>query len=155
MLDSNVLRRGIRRVALTTGEQKLESSEIIASETRHYELVLMVHPDQSEQVPGMIDRCKSFVTTRGGTVHRVEDWGRRQLAYPILKVAKAHYLLFNIECSKSDVRELDRSFKFNDAIIRHLCVSSSGIPEGSSAMMRVVQKEAARKVEAGVSSQET
>ena len=87
-------------------------------------------------------------------MHRVEDWGRRQLAYPILKVAKAHYLLFNIECSKSDVRELDRSFKFNDAIIRHLCVLSSGIPEGSSAMMRVVQQEAAKKVEAGVSSQE-
>ena len=132
----------------------MESSEVIASETRHYELVLMVHPDQSEQVPGMIDRCKSFVTTRGGTVHRVEDWGRRQLAYPILKVAKAHYLLFNIECSKSDVRELDRSFKFNDAIIRHLCVLSSGIPEGSSAMMRVVQQEAAKKSEMGASSQE-
>ena len=132
----------------------MDSSEVIASETRHYELVLMVHPDQSEQVPGMIDRCKSFVTTRGGTVHRVEDWGRRQLAYPILKVAKAHYLLFNIECSKSDVRELDRSFKFNDAIIRHLCVLSSGIPEGSSAMMRVVQQEAAKKVEVGISSQE-
>ena len=132
----------------------MESNEVIASETRHYELVLMVHPDQSEQVPGMIDRCKSFVTTRGGTVHRVEDWGRRQLAYPILKVAKAHYLLFNIECSKSDIRELDRSFKFNDAIIRHLCVLSSGIPEGSSAMMRVVQQEAAKKVEMGVSSQE-
>ena len=133
----------------------MESSEIVASETRHYELVLMVHPDQSEQVPGMIDRCKSFVTTRGGTVHRVEDWGRRQLAYPILKVAKAHYLLFNIECSKSDIRELDRSFKFNDAIIRHLCVSSSGIPEGSSAMMRVVQKEAAKKVETGAPSQDS
>ena len=132
----------------------MDSSKVIANETRHYELVLMVHPDQSEQVPGMIDRCKSFVTTRGGTVHRVEDWGRRQLAYPILKVAKAHYLLFNIECSKSDVRELDRSFKFNDAIIRHLCVLSSGIPEGSSAMMRVVQQEAAKKVEVGVSSQE-
>ena len=131
----------------------MEGSEDIASETRHYELVLMVHPDQSEQVPGMIDRCKSFVTTRGGTVHRVEDWGRRQLAYPILKVAKAHYLLFNIECSKSDVRELDRSFKFNDAIIRHLCVSSR-YSRGSSAMMRVVQKEAAKKVETGVSSQE-
>ena len=132
----------------------MDSSEVIASETRHYALVLMVHPDQSEQVPGMIDRCKSFVTTRGGTVHRVEDWGRRQLAYPILKVAKAHYLLFNIECSKSDVRELDRSFKFNDAIIRHLCVLSSGIPVGSSATMRVVQQEAAKKVEVGISSQE-
>ena len=112
--------------------------------TRHYELVLMVHPDQSEQV-----------TTRGGTVHRVEDWGRRQLAYPILKVAKAHYLLFNIECSKSDVRELDHSFKFNDAIIRHLCVSSQGIPEGNSAMMRVVQKETAKKVETGASLSDT
>ena len=130
------------------------SNETMVTEARHYELVLMVHPDQSEQVPGMIERCKTFVTTRGGTVHRVEDWGRRQLAYPILKVAKAHYLLFNIECSKSDVRELDRSFKFNDAIIRHLCVSSSGVPEGSSPMMKVVQKEAAKKVEAGVSATE-
>ena len=131
------------------------SNETIVTEARHYELVLMVHPDQSEQVPGMIERCKTFVTTRGGTVHRVEDWGRRQLAYPILKVAKAHYLLFNIECSKSDVRELDRSFKFNDAIIRHLCVSSSGVPEGSSPMMKVVQKEAAKKVETGVSATES
>ena len=127
----------------------------MVTEARHYELVLMVHPDQSEHVPGMIERCKTFVTTRGGTVHRVEDWGRRQLAYPILKVAKAHYLLFNIECSKSDVRELDRSFKFNDAIIRHLCVSSSGVPEGSSPMMKVVQKEAAKKVETGVSATES
>ena len=130
----------------------MEISQTKSAETRHYELVLMVHPDQSEQVPGMIERCKSFVTTRGGTVHRVEDWGRRQLAYPILKVAKAHYLLFNIECGKSDVRELDHSFKFNDAIIRHLCVSSSGVPEGSSAMMKVVQKEAAKKVELGTSA---
>ena len=153
MLDSGFLRRE-NNASLKPKEKELESSEGIVNETRHYELVLMVHPDQSEQVPGMIDRCKSFVTTRGGTVHRVEDWGRRQLAYPILKVAKAHYLLFNIECSKSDVRELDRSFKFNDAIIRHLCVSSSGIPDGSSAMMRVVQKEAAKKVETEVSSQE-
>ena len=153
MLDSGFLRRE-NNASLKPKEKELESNEGIVNETRHYELVLMVHPDQSEQVPGMIDRCKSFVTTRGGTVHRVEDWGRRQLAYPILKVAKAHYLLFNIECSKSDIRELDRSFKFNDAIIRHLCVSSSGIPEGSSAMMRVVQKEAAKKAEIGVSSQE-
>ena len=153
MLDS-VLRRGNNASLKPQEKRNWKAAKVIASETRHYELVLMVHPDQSEQVPGMIDRCKSFVTTRGGTVHRVEDWGRRQLAYPILKVAKAHYLLFNIECSKSDVRELDRSFKFNDAIIRHLCVSSSGIPEGSSAMMRVVQKEAAKKVETGVSSQE-
>jgi small subunit ribosomal protein S6 len=114
---------------------------------RHYELVLMVHPDQSEQVPGMIDRCKSFVLTRNGLVHRVEDWGRRQLAFPILKIAKAHYLLFNIECLKEDIKELDHSFKFNDAIIRHLCIKVGSPPEGSSAMMKIVQKEEAKKSE--------
>ena len=127
-------------------------TSIIVSDKRHYELVLMVHPDQSEQVPGMIDRCKTFITTRKGTVHRVEDWGRRLLAYPILKVAKAHYLLFNIECSKLDIQELDHSFKFNDAIIRHLCVVSDGMPHGSSAMMKVVQKEAAKKADTSSNS---
>ena len=129
----------------------LETS-ITVSDKKHYELVLMVHPDQSEQVPGMIDRCKTFITTRKGTVHRVEDWGRRLLAYPILKVAKAHYLLFNIECSKLDIQELDHSFKFNDAIIRHLCVVSDGMPQGSSAMMKVVQKEAAKKADTSINS---
>ena len=127
-------------------------TSITVSDKRHYELVLMVHPDQSEQVPGMIDRCKTFITTRKGTVHRVEDWGRRLLAYPILKVAKAHYLLFNIECSKLDIQELDHSFKFNDAIIRHLCVVSDGMPQGSSAMMKVVQKEAAKKADTSINS---
>lgn len=129
----------------------METSKIV-SDKKHYELVLMVHPDQSEQVPGMIDRCKTFITTRKGTVHRVEDWGRRLLAYPILKVAKAHYLLFNIECSKLDIQELDHSFKFNDAIIRHLCVVSDGMPQGSSAMMKVVQKEAAKKADTSSTS---
>ena len=127
-------------------------TSIIVSDKKHYELVLMVHPDQSEQVPGMIERCKTFITTRKGTVHRVEDWGRRLLAYPILKVAKAHYLLFNIECSKLDIQELDHSFKFNDAIIRHLCVVSDGMPHGSSAMMKVVQKEAAKKADTSSNS---
>ena len=127
-------------------------TSITLSDKRHYELVLMVHPDQSEQVPGMIDRCKTFITNRKGTVHRVEDWGRRLLAYPILKVAKAHYLLFNIECSKLDIQELDHSFKFNDAIIRHLCVVSDGMPQGSSAMMKVVQKEAAKKADTSSNS---
>ena len=127
-------------------------TSITGSDKKHYELVLMVHPDQSEQVPGMIDRCKTFITTRKGTVHRVEDWGRRLLAYPILKVAKAHYLLFNIECSKLDIQELDHSFKFNDAIIRHLCVVSDGMPQGSSAMMKVVQKEAAKKADTSSNS---
>ena len=120
---------------------------VVADNLRHYELVLMVHPDQSEQVPGMIERCKSFVLTRKGVVHRVEDWGRRQLAFPILKIAKAHYLLFNIECGKDDIKELDHSFKFNDAIIRHLCIKVDGPPEGSSAMMKIVQKEEAKKTE--------
>ena len=129
----------------------METSTTVGDK-RHYELVLMVHPDQSEQVPGMIDRCKTFITTRKGTVHRVEDWGRRLLAYPILKVAKAHYLLFNIECSKLDIQELDHSFKFNDAIIRHLCVVSDGMPQGSSAMMKVVQKEAAKKADTSSNS---
>lgn len=127
-------------------------TSITVSDKKHYELVLMVHPDQSEQVPGMIDRCKTFITTRKGTVHRVEDWGRRLLSYPILKVAKAHYLLFNIECSKLDIQELDHSFKFNDAIIRHLCVVSDGMPQGSSAMMKVVQKEAAKKADTSSTS---
>ena len=129
----------------------METSTTVGDK-RHYELVLMVHPDQSEQVPGMIDRCKTFITTRKRTVHRVEDWGRRLLAYPILKVAKAHYLLFNIECSKLDIQELDHSFKFNDAIIRHLCVVSDGMPQGSSAMMKVVQKEAAKKADTSSTS---
>ena len=132
----------------------METSTTVGDK-RHYELVLMVHPDQSEQVPGMIDRCKTFITTRKGTVHRVEDWGRRLLAYPILKVAKAHYLLFNIECSKLDIQELDHSFKFNDAIIRHLCVVSDGMPQGSSAMMKVVQKEAAKKADTSSNSPST
>ena len=132
----------------------METSTTVGDK-RHYELVLMVHPDQSEQVPGMIDRCKTFITTRKGTVHRVEDWGRRLLAYPILKVAKAHYLLFNIECSKLDIKELDHSFKFNDAIIRHLCVVSDGMPQGSSAMMKVVQKEAAKKADTSSNSPST
>ena len=120
---------------------------VVKDGLRHYELVLMVHPDQSEQVPGMIERCKSFVLTRKGVVHRVEDWGRRQLAFPILKIAKAHYLLFNIECGKEDIKELDHSFKFNDAIIRHLSIKVEGPPEGSSAMMKIVQKEEAKKTE--------
>ena len=120
---------------------------VVKDGLRHYELVLMVHPDQSEQVPGMIERCKSFVLTRKGVVHRVEDWGRRQLAFPILKIAKAHYLLFNIECGKEDIKELDHSFKFNDAIIRHLSIKVEGPPEGSSAMMKIVQKEESKKTE--------
>lgn len=87
---------------------------------RHYEIVFLVHPDQSEQVPGMIDRYRSSIESNGGTIHRLEDWGRRQLAYPINKIHKAHYVLMNVECDQSTVDELESVFRFNDAVIRHL-----------------------------------
>jgi small subunit ribosomal protein S6 len=87
---------------------------------RHYEIVFLVHPDQSEQVPAMIERYKALVEADGGHVHRLEDWGRRALAYPIQNLAKAHYVLMNIECSQSVLTELQSSFRFNDAVLRHL-----------------------------------
>src|SRR5690606_26154923 len=89
---------------------------------RHYEIVFIVHPDQSEQVPQMVERYKGLVAQRNGTVHRLEDWGRRQLAYPIQKVHKAHYVLMNIECDNETLAELEHSFKFSDAVLRHLIV---------------------------------
>ena len=114
----------------------------VATSMRHYELVLLVHPDQSEQVPGMIERYSAIVTNKGGKVHRVEDWGRKQLAFPILKVSKAHYILLNIGCGQSEIEELEHSFRFNDAVIRHLCVRNNSAPSGPSPMMGSVQKEA-------------
>src|SRR3546814_21022330 len=87
---------------------------------RHYEVVVMVHPDQSEQVPAMTERYRNMIQTGGGTVHRLEDWGRRQLAYPIAKAHKAHYVLMNIEVSDETLAELENAFKFNDAVIRKL-----------------------------------
>ena len=89
---------------------------------RHYEIVFMVHPDQSEQVPGMIDRYSKIVEAGNGKLHRLEDWGRRQLAYPIEKMHKAHYVLMNIECDNETLAELEHSFKFSDAVLRHLTV---------------------------------
>ena len=89
---------------------------------RHYEIVLLIHPDQSEQVPAMLERYKALVTNSGGKVVRQEDWGRRQLAYPIQKLAKAHYLCLNIECGKEALAELETGFRFNDAVLRHLTV---------------------------------
>jgi len=89
---------------------------------RHYEIVFLVHPDQSEQVPAMVDRYKSIVTTSGGNVHRLEDWGRRQLTHSIAKLHKAHYVLMNIECGKSALDEILGAFKFNDAVLRHLVI---------------------------------
>lgn len=89
---------------------------------RHYEIVIMVHPDQSEQVPGMIERYSKMVTETGGAVHRLEDWGRRHLAYPINKIHKAHYVLLNIECGQTVLDELEHNFRYNDAIIRNMIV---------------------------------
>ena len=89
---------------------------------RHYEIVFLVHPDQSEQVPAMLERYQAMIKSGGGTVHRLEDWGRRQLAYPINKIHKAHYLLLNIECDKAVHDELVGAFRFNDAVLRHLVI---------------------------------
>ena len=89
---------------------------------RHYEVVFLVHPDQSEQVPGMIERNSATITNAGGNVHRVEDWGRRMLAYPINNVVKAHYVMLNIECEQATLNELVDAFRFNDAVLRHLVI---------------------------------
>ena len=103
---------------------------------RHYEVVFIVHPDQSEQVPGMIERYRNTITQGNGKVHRIEDWGRRQLAYPIQKVFKAHYVLMNIEVGNETLTELETAFKFNDAVLRHLIVSKSEAETGPSPMMK-------------------
>jgi small subunit ribosomal protein S6 len=90
---------------------------------RHYEIVFLVHPDQSEQVPAMIERYRSTIESAGGKIHRLEDWGRRQLAYPIQKLAKAHYVLMNIECGTNELSELESAFRFNDAVLRNMIIS--------------------------------
>ena len=90
---------------------------------RHYEIVFLVHPDQSEQVPAMIDRYRAMVEGDNGQIHRLEDWGRRQLAYPIQKIHKAHYVLMNVECSREVLEELQNAFRFNDAVLRNLVVA--------------------------------
>lgn len=113
---------------------------------RHYEIVFIVHPDQSEQVPAMIDRYKSILTTHGGKVHRIEDWGRRQMAYMIDKLAKAHYVCMNIECDQKTLEELEHAFKFNDAVLRHLIVKMKKAETEPSIMMKEVQREEARKL---------
>lgn len=93
---------------------------------RHYEMVFLVHPDQSEQVPAMIERYRGVIEGDGGAIHRLEDWGRRQLAYPIQRLAKAHYVLMNIECTRAALAELEAAFRFNDAVLRHLVISRDG-----------------------------
>ena len=103
---------------------------------RHYEVVFIVHPDQSEQVPAMIERYRTMVTARNGQIHRLEDWGRRQMAYPIQKMHKAHYVLMNIECDQEALDELEHAFKFNDAVLRHLTVKMTEAVTAPSPMMR-------------------
>ena len=103
---------------------------------RHYEVVFIVHPDQSEQVPGMVERYKALVATRNGVVHRLEDWGRRQMTYPIAKMHKAHYVLMNIECDGETLTELEHAFKFNDAVLRHLVVKMDKAHTTPSPMMK-------------------
>lgn len=121
---------------------------------RHYELVFIVHPDQSEQVPAMIERYRTLITSNGGAVHRLEDWGRRQLAYQIQKIHKAHYVLMNIECSLEVLAELEHGFKFNDAVLRHLLIAKKAAVTAPSPMMKeeksksVLNKEAAPAAEA-------
>jgi len=114
---------------------------------RHYEIILLIHPDQSEQVPAMLDRYKSMITAGGGTIHRIEDWGRRQLAYMINKLAKAHYICVNIEANQEIMAELEHAFKFNDAVLRHLTVSKKKAETGPSVMMKSVEREEARKAQ--------
>ncbi len=109
---------------------------------RHYEIVFLVHPDQSEQVPAMIERYRSMIESGGGKIHRIEDWGRRQLAYPISKVHKAHYVLMNIECGLPTLNELVGMFRFNDAVLRHLVIGrEAAVTEPSSLIKPKEEKE--------------
>ena len=113
---------------------------------RHYEIVFIVHPDQSEQVPAMVERYQSMIAEKGGKVHRLEDWGRRQLAYPIQKLVKAHYICMNIEGGQDILDELEHSFRYNDAILRNLIIKTKRAVTEPSIMMKSVERDEARKV---------
>jgi small subunit ribosomal protein S6 len=115
---------------------------------RHYEVVFLVHPDQSEQVPAMIERYKALIEGAEGKVHRLEDWGRRQLAYPIQNLVKAHYVLMNIEASQATMNELVDSFRFNDAVLRHLVISRDG-PDTEQSLIMKFKDEKGDKGERG------
>ncbi len=108
---------------------------------RHYEVVVMVHPDQSEQVPAMIERYRNMVGSDGGKVHRLEDWGRRQLAYPIANIHKAHYVLMNVECSDNVLKELESAFRFNDAVIRKLVIRTDAPQTEQSPLFKAPEEE--------------
>ena len=112
---------------------------------RHYEIVFMVHPDQSEQVPGMIERYTGAITTAGGTIHRMEDWGRRQLAYPIDKLHKAHYVLMNVEAEQAVIDELETNFRFNDAVIRNMIMRTKHAVTEVSPMAKAKEERFTRR----------
>ena len=112
---------------------------------RHYEIVFLVHPDQSEQVPGMIDRYSSLITQGGGQIHRTENWGRRQLAYPINKIHKAHYVLFNVECDLKTLEEIETAFKFNDAVLRSLVMKRKKADTAESPLMKIERESKEKK----------
>jgi len=114
---------------------------------RHYEIVFLVHPDQSEQVNAMVDRYRTMITNSGGRIHRQEDWGRRQLAFPIAKVHKAHYVLLNIECDAPTLNELTSAFRFNDAVLRHLVVKRDDAVSEPSLMARAKDEHDERESE--------
>jgi small subunit ribosomal protein S6 len=118
---------------------------------KHYEVVFLVHPDQSEQVPAMIDRYTAIITQRQGKIHRLEDWGRRQLAYPIDKILKAHYVLMNIECDKEALAELGNAFRFNDAVIRNLIINTKQAITEASPLL----KERDNRQESSASEQDS
>ncbi|MDP5210244.1 MULTISPECIES: 30S ribosomal protein S6 [unclassified Microbulbifer] len=112
---------------------------------RHYEIVFLVHPDQSEQVPGMVERYTAAITETGGQVHRLEDWGRRRLAYPINKIHKAHYVLMNVECTEEALQELTTNFRYNDAVIRNLVMREDGAITEESPIMKAEKESRERK----------
>lgn len=111
---------------------------------RHYEIVFLVHPDQSDQVPAMVERYKGIITSREGTIHRMEDWGRRQLAYPINKIYKAHYVLLNVECNQEALDELNSAFRFNDAVLRNMVISRNEAITGESPLAKAEEERSSR-----------
>jgi len=115
---------------------------------RHYEIVFLVHPDQSEQVPAMVERYKGVIAAREGVVHRLEDWGRRQLAFPLEKIHKAHYVLLNVECGDEVLEEIKGAFRFNDAVLRHMVLSRTKAITEASPMAVAVAEEKAKEKEA-------
>lgn len=114
---------------------------------RHYEVVFLVHPDQSEQVPGMVERYKSAIEATGGKIHRLEDWGRRQLAYPIEDIHKAHYILLNIECGQQALDELTTNFRYNDAVLRNMVMRRDAAVTDESSIMKAENEDRRRKAD--------